>query len=632
MLLLLLSILALFIGIGIYPVIRKFPASLSFFDAFVLISIIGLTMLHLIPHSVENGGIWGLLAVAVGLTVPAILHKLQHHTSESEHHDTEHAEHPHHHNERKSGLILIIIVFFGFIIHTILDGIGLSMTAVDDMGNMLALGVLFHRLPVGIFLSMILVPRLGLKKTWAIIIALAATTSLGFVLGHYTLPSAGLIILNVVQGLIAGTLLHVVFHNISVEGRADSKISKGIGALAGFGALAVIEWIAPVHGHEHASMLDSWCECLINAAPVWCIAALVMAIVYGAARLRSPGISAFFSKLSGSLDPQPMPNAFGGSLHIFSAAGIALLLTIFTYAPASAWWFTTALAIVPASLCLKRIACCSTCHPESLCDREKNFSLWMASSWTLIAMMSLIATVFPGFVAPLTEFFEHIPAAASIGIMISLDLAIILYALQKRSMPLVGIPLLMFGLISIFHAIPGAILATSATGTLLLFLYDFHPRDMASAIEHDHPWIRRYVLIAITCLIIAAAPGILAISNDWQPESIVRISIESHEHHHHHEDADEHHHEDADEHHHEDADEHHHEHDAVPAHENERGISEHSAASMHETHPFLNTLRTNPLLLISFVIFILAGLFWILRLGPRHLFETALGKRQHKHG
>ena len=97
----------------------------------------------------------------------------------------------------------------------------------------------------------------------------------------------------------------------------------------------------------------------------------------------------------------------------------------------------------------------------------------------------------------------------------------------------------------------------------------------------------------------------------------------SHDHH-----AHEHHHEDAAE----AANEHHHEHDAVPAHEHEHGISEDSAASMHETHPFINTLRTNPLLLISFVIFILAGLFWILRLGPRHLFETALGKRQHKHG
>ena len=69
------SVLALFLGVGLYPVIKRRPSWLSFFDAFVFVSITGLTLFHLIPHSVENAGMLGVLALGVGLGVPVFLHR-----------------------------------------------------------------------------------------------------------------------------------------------------------------------------------------------------------------------------------------------------------------------------------------------------------------------------------------------------------------------------------------------------------------------------------------------------------------------------------------------------------------------------------------------------------------------------
>ena len=255
---LILSILALFSGVSIYPVIRKHASLLSFFDAFALIALLGLTLLHLIPHSVEHGGIPGIIAVLVGIGVPTIIHRFQH----GAHHDSEK------HHGHRANAILLGIVFIGLIIHTILDGIGLSMAGTQtEMGQMLGLGVLFHRLPVGIFLSLVLVPQIGLKKTWAVASAFVVSTLVGFILGHFALADASLAMLYVIQGLIAGALLHIIFHNVSIEGQNESQWPKGIGAMAGFAALAIVEWVAPEHGHAHGSVLDTWISYLGQAAP-----------------------------------------------------------------------------------------------------------------------------------------------------------------------------------------------------------------------------------------------------------------------------------------------------------------------------------------------------------------------------
>ncbi|MBQ1926858.1 MAG: hypothetical protein II180_12160, partial [Proteobacteria bacterium] len=198
---LIISIAALYIGVLIYPFVKKHPAWLSFFDAFVLVSIIGLTLLHLIPHSIEAAGGWALLASVIGFGALSSIHLMQ-------------PKHAHGHAERGFSVILALAVV-GIVIHTLLDGMALDMSSgANNFSQALGLGVLFHRLPVGIFLAMVLMPRYGKKLTLAALTGMAVSTAIGAAISHFAIPHIGMMLLNLLQALIAGMLLHVAFHNI----------------------------------------------------------------------------------------------------------------------------------------------------------------------------------------------------------------------------------------------------------------------------------------------------------------------------------------------------------------------------------------------------------------------------------
>ncbi|MCA9571004.1 MAG: hypothetical protein KC656_24355, partial [Myxococcales bacterium] len=74
-LLLLLAILGLLVGPTLYlvPHWRTWDRLL---DGFALAAVGGLGMLHLLPEAVETGGLLALVAAAVGLVLPGLLHGL----------------------------------------------------------------------------------------------------------------------------------------------------------------------------------------------------------------------------------------------------------------------------------------------------------------------------------------------------------------------------------------------------------------------------------------------------------------------------------------------------------------------------------------------------------------------------
>ncbi|MBO4351006.1 MAG: hypothetical protein J6A01_08685 [Proteobacteria bacterium] len=606
MLPLILSILALFSGVCIYPVIKRHASLLSFFDAFALLALLGLTLLHLIPHSAENGGILGVIAVLVGIGIPTLLHHLQHSREEHEH---------------KTNGILLIIVFIGIIIHTLLDGIGLSMSGTQtDMGQMLGLGVLFHRLPVGIFLSLVLVPQIGLKKTWAIAGAFAISTLVGFLLGHFALPSAGLTILYIVQGLIAGALLHIILHNVAIEGHNESHWPKGLGALAGFVTLAIVEWIAPESGHHHDSVFDIWITYLAQAAPFWCAALGIVGLCYCLSHSKQKQLSKFGHKACAYLDPQPLPAAFNGKNHFLNVTGLILLCTLFAPAPAFSWWLILALCLSIFYFSIKPLACCEHCRPESLCDRKKSFALWTASSWAILAGSALIAAVLPIFFSPVVKALTDIPAGASIAALLIILVIFAWFMVARRGLSLPAAVFAGFALLSLFHPLEKFCILLPIFSILCVVLYDYHPRDIAASRIEDKPWIRRYLTASLLCLSLVTGASYLGLRHlSEQEDTLAYITtIEPiHDHHEYAHETEHEHHEHAHETEHE-----HHEH----VHENELDHHEHEHASIVHVLSQYNTVH-----LITLFVFILTGLFWMFRMGPRHLFETALGHHHHEH-
>ena len=637
MLVLILSILALFVGVGIYPIIKSRPSLISFFDAFVLISVIGLTLLHLIPHSVEGSGLWGVLAVCIGFGVPVMLHKL-----------------PHGHDDNadnKISQVLLFVALTGIITHTLLDGIGLSMGHVHDAepssSLMLGLGVLFHRLPVGLFLGMMLIPRMGYARATGIAAAMAAATVLGFVLGHFALPMASLTLLNVVQGLIAGTLLHVIFHNVTLQGRSESPWPKGIGALVGIAVLALIEILMPAHEHTHASVLETWIQYLFQAAPIWCAFAAVLGIAYAVKQhaikaenhehhhehshahhqetSKSKRIAQFVCQL---LDPQPMPALYGNQIHVFSAAGIVTLVTLFEFWPAVSWWGMALLCIAIFKFTHRNLLVCASCRPESLCNQHKSFGLWMASSWTQVACIMLIAAVLPSLLTPLAEFLTHLAQPVALGMLAIICCLTLILALKKRGLPLLPCLFGAFGTLMIFAEIPYAQIFIGLTSIALLCLYDYHPREVHEAVDADTPWRRRYLTASVICIAICLTACFVPHHN-WisaHPHALAHFEMHAHAH---------------DDKHTQSMtvqilDESQHTPQEV-VHTSNKILHDPHAETEHAHVLHKHTLEHDHTVYLwtrlpFLLIFMLCGLTYLLRLGPRQLFETAMGKHHHDHG
>lgn len=613
---LVLSIIALFTGVAIYPFVKRHASLLSFFDAFALVSLLGLTLMHLIPHSVENGGIAGMISVLVGCGIPALLHHFQHHDHD-EAHDTGED-----HGHRAQG-ILLILVFVGVIIHTLLDGIGLSMANTEsEMGAILGIGVLFHRLPVGIFLSLMLVPRIGLKKSWAVAGAFAVSTLAGFLLGHFALPGAGIRILYIVQGLIAGALLHIVFHNVSVEGHQESHWPKGIGALAGFAALAIVEWVAPEHGHDHGSVLDTWLAYLGHAAPAWCVCLAVIGLLYAFGRSKTPRLAAFGQNVLNYLDPQPLPAAFEGKPHFAGATGIVILWMLFSFASLGIWWMALAMCLVLFHIAVRPVVCCEHCRPESLCDREKSFHLWAASSWTVVAGTALLASVLPAFLEPVSDLTADMPAWAAIAIFVITVLLMLGRMGAKRGLAPGGTILAMFALTAAFLPLGKVCMLIPFFGIVSFILYDFHPRDIAASRIEDKPWMRRYLIASVLSIFVMAGAfyaGMRYFEHQDDPLAAITTIEPVHAHHHEHVHVGEHEHEHEHAHEDEHAQEHEHEH----AQENEHEHAQPAAAEWFTGLPLYQRL--------ALLAFLLTGFAAMLRMGPRSLFETALGRSHHEH-
>lgn len=413
------SIFALFAGVALCAQIQKRPSWLSFFDAFVVVSIVGLVLFHIIPHTLEDSGLSGMAAIAVGFGIPALMHRRTHRHEHGAHCDGSHEKN----RERKRSFAqtaMMIAVIAGMCAHTVLDGIGLSMSDMSGdaapTGNLLGISVLFHRLPVGFFLSLMLAPRIGTKKTWGVAAVMALSTSIGFGLGHFALPRMGMAILYIVQGLIAGMLLHVVFHNVSVGGVREFRYAKGLGAFAGMAAFAFMTYIVPVHKHDHASPLDLWIGFFYDAAPIWVFFAAVLAICYGLRHAKNRVLSALGAHCCQYLDPQPRPVSAGGCMHLFGGVGFILIFTLFAHPFAASWWICAALAAAGAYVLLPVRAECAACERFGHCDTEKSFAAWTMTSFGTIAGALLIASVLPFFAAPLAASSAHLSDAGAIAV------------------------------------------------------------------------------------------------------------------------------------------------------------------------------------------------------------------------
>lgn len=266
--LLLLSLLALFAGPLLYRYLARQQDWLVLLDNFIFVVIGGLLLFHVMPEALRAGGWPVLILLLAGAVGPGKLEHLFSGAAKATHNLT------------------LLVGVAGLCLHAITDGAALVDASHTQAGALLALGVVLHRLPVGLTLWWLLRPQFG---TFSAVLALALVvigTLVGYFVGFHWLPDVSPRQLGWLQGLVAGTLLHVVLHRPFSRHHHGSQWMAGLGGLAGAAVLVAISmpalYQAQAHGHAHdadagAALLRFW-HLLLALSP-WLLAAYGLAMV-----------------------------------------------------------------------------------------------------------------------------------------------------------------------------------------------------------------------------------------------------------------------------------------------------------------------------------------------------------------
>jgi uncharacterized membrane protein YraQ (UPF0718 family) len=221
--LLVLSIAALFIGPAIHRASRHSSHLLAAIDGFTLVSVAGLVLLHVLPDAAKDGGVWAIALAMLGFFLPSTLERWLHDSAETAHNAT------------------LVLALFGLTLHGMMDGAGLAQPHLP-----LAIAVVMHRLPVGLAIWLLLVPRGRLKTALLMLGLVAASTVVGYAGGGALIegmPSA----LAFIQGLVAGALMHVVIHRHAVKPPGGWQLGAGLGAIVG---IALVAYLGHDHSHD----------------------------------------------------------------------------------------------------------------------------------------------------------------------------------------------------------------------------------------------------------------------------------------------------------------------------------------------------------------------------------------------
>ncbi len=261
---LLLSFLALALGPLLVVLARRHAWSTILVDSFCVITISGFALLHLLPECVEQAGWMALPLALVGFIAPTLAERgLQ----------RDHA-----------GLrrFVLLLALLGMAAHDTLDGLFLHGAGDHAAGHdheVTAWAVILHRIPEGIGIWWIVPRTLGRAAAVLVMAVTVAATLLGFLLGHALEDSTSA--LSMFQALLAGSLLHVVFHAHIPAPRDRQRLH--LASVAGAIAAALVLWVV-IHDHfpegsEHSPM-HVFLGLALESAPALVLAYLLVGLCH----------------------------------------------------------------------------------------------------------------------------------------------------------------------------------------------------------------------------------------------------------------------------------------------------------------------------------------------------------------
>lgn len=196
---LVLGSLTLLLGPFLYVLGDRYRASREALDGFVLITLAGIVCLHIVPDAWRVAGPASVVFLLLGLGFPMALEAVFSRVVERAH------------------LVVLLLAALGIGVHAVLDGIALlpDPRGAGTLENELALGVILHRIPVGMAIWWALRPRFGTGAAVAAFVVLLLVTGIGYAAGERMLAASAAVSVAFFQSFVAGSLVHVTLFGVS---------------------------------------------------------------------------------------------------------------------------------------------------------------------------------------------------------------------------------------------------------------------------------------------------------------------------------------------------------------------------------------------------------------------------------
>ena len=199
-----LSVLALVAGPFVFALASRRPAAREGLEGFILITLAGIVCLHIAPEAWQVAGVASVATGLLGLAFPSLLERVFQQALSRAH------------------LVVLAVAAAGIVVHAVLDGIALLPFAAGEgdpagegSGNRaLAIGVIIHRLPVGMAIWWVLRPQFGTGVAVTTFALVIVTTVVGYLVGGELFSSADWS-LALFQAFVAGSLIHVALFGVS---------------------------------------------------------------------------------------------------------------------------------------------------------------------------------------------------------------------------------------------------------------------------------------------------------------------------------------------------------------------------------------------------------------------------------
>lgn len=204
-----LSIAALLAGPFVYAAGRRQPVLRQLLDGFVLIAVSGIVCVYIIPDAILGGGLASVASLTLGLLFPVAIEIVFRRSL------------------REAHVVIVVLAALALVVHALIDGIALlppgeAGIAADDLlgpgtGNELALGVILHRLPIGMAIWWSVRPSFGTLAASATFALLVLATGAAYLFGGDVVALAETREVAIFQAFVAGSLVHVVAFGVSHE-------------------------------------------------------------------------------------------------------------------------------------------------------------------------------------------------------------------------------------------------------------------------------------------------------------------------------------------------------------------------------------------------------------------------------